>query len=308
MSYWDYIGELMRYRLKLNWPLPHIWAVVNGLETLQTVVEEVGPLRMLRQESFPEVSTSADTRCQQPPNSADQKSDDAEDDALVRTGFLCRSLHSNWYWILTRPHYQKIREGHPEHIKGLLVASIPPDTGMVGALNEHILSRDKERDGGVFNTLSRSGLLEMGDYPRALADIERLLWPSDEFIGEFFLGAVGVEEGEISYDSRPISADSVKENELAVVFAYCAGREPFDPRDVFTTYTAIIEIKRFFWRFLKEYGPRLREASDALMRSAVASIMARNMSHNIGSHVSQRASIECIQQRLADLYKPFSAA
>lgn len=42
-------------------------------------------------------------------------------------------------------------------------------------------------------------------------------------------------------------------------------------------------------------------AKQNALRSAVGSIMARNMSHNIGSHVSPRATIEKIEQRLSDL-------
>jgi hypothetical protein len=303
MIYWDYLGSLMRHQLKVDWPLPHIWATVYGLETLQTVVEEV-----VRLQGHPERRASADrvtvnSRPSQLPPSIGQIPGDEHKKPRIRTGFLCKSQGGKWYWLLTRPHYKTVVDWNASYINVLLNEGIPPHTGMIGALNKHILAKTEDHgEGGVFSSLAKNTLIEMADYPTELKNVERELWPDDEFIGEFLLGFVKVDQGALNYDLWRPNANSVEDKEIAVVFVYCTGLEPFAPRQVLDAYLSITEIKQFFWRFLKEYGPALNDATDALIRSAVASIMARNMSHNIGSHVSARTTMDSIQRRLSELY------
>jgi hypothetical protein len=304
MSYWDYLGDLMRNQLRINWPLPHIWALVYGLEALQTVVEELVRLQEHSQQISAPLGVSVHSNPPLAPEATTQNLREEAPKPKLRTGFLCKGQNQHWYWVLTRHNYKTVIDRDASDISVLRNIGIPSSTGMIGALNAHILARQEPREeGAVFSSLEKNTLIDMVGYPPELAKVERKNWLTDEFIGEFLLGFVKVDQGLLSYDLWRSDANALAANELAIVFVYCTGLEPFAPRRVLDAHLSISKIKQFFWRFMKEYGPALRDASDALVRSAVASIMARNMSHNIGSHVSTRTAMDSIQRRLVELYE-----
>ncbi len=281
MSYYDYAYEILHQRLDLDWPLPYLWALTNGLDALRKAAE---------------FSLSVGR-----PNAKEHIG------GPFLSGFLCRSWkREDWYWLLMPGHYDALAD-EPQHLRAFRNIGIGRDLGMVNALQRRILAAEIVEQGGfadqggVFNTLPISKMLRDKRYPKRLGKAEKYCWPIDEFIGMSLLGVI--ELGPMGLKPRPEHTDlrTLPDRAAAFVFVFCVGTEPLEPGRVTRAFTLVSEVKRFFWHFLQENAPRLNEFADALTRSAVAAVMARNMSHNIGSHVSPRTMLPKIQERLAKL-------
>jgi hypothetical protein len=92
----------------------------------------------------------------------------------------------------------------------------------------------------------------------------------------------------------PIKITDNSEIILVSIFKYC-------------NFTNSKEFLIFFWKYIKIlsfcvnsqfYSTYLQEVMDHALRSAVAAILSRNMSHNIGSHVLARSETKDIIDRL----------
>ena len=292
MTYNQYVEEIFAKRLELEWPHPYRWSLSNGLSALRSAVE-----------------------------AALGRSDTRSNDGKLRSGFLCRSRDSSWCWLLLKQDYDSLSEDvtKSEHLEAFRTQLIPQGRGMVGRALDTIRDPKKFKDrGGLFNTLEHSRLIQ-GRKPGYSADLqegeaelsppyspelkkaELALWPTDEFISMILLGVATLTDRGLNLDTENDSLDELPFGGIAIVFVFTVGPEPLAPGQITDTITLISESKRFFGQFLQENSPLLRVFADALTRSAVAAVMARNMSHNIGSHVSPRATIDAIDQRLNEL-------
>ena len=287
MTYNQYVEEIFSKRLKLDWTSPYRWSMSNGLSALSSAVK-------LALKEGREKPWNAPTR-----NVAEHEPFEKR----LRSGFLCRGSDTPWSWLLLKQDFEWLRND-PEYsgdFEAFRTEGIPQGMGMVGNALDVIRDPEKFNDCGLFDTLKHSKFLTGGAYSEKLQKAERHTWPTDEFITMFFLGFARLTENGLAFYTVSGSLDSLPKGSIAIVFVFSVGKEPLAPGRVTDTVNIISESKRFFGRFLEVNSPLMAVFADALGRSAVAAVMARNVSHNIGSHVSPRTTIEAIRERLISL-------
>ena len=276
MTYNQYVEEIFRKRLALEWTHPYRWSISNGLSALSLAVEK-----------------------------ALGRPDDNSTGRKLRSGFLCRGRDTEWSWLLLKQDFEWLTQAgskYKESFEAFCREYIPRHKGMVGSALDTISDPTKFKDrGGLFNTLEHSKWIEGESYSPTLQDAERHLWPIDEFISLMLLGVASRSDQSMKLDTEIDNLDDLPDGGIAIVFVFSVGKEPLAPERVTDTVSLISESKRFFGHFLEENSPLLQVSADALAGSAVAAVMARNMSHNIGSHVSQRTTIGAIEERLSEL-------